>query len=62
MSAPEAPCPHCGHTLTDLWDYAWSYDEDEERDIECVACEKPLVLKRRVHTTYEAVLPSREEP
>ncbi len=52
MSSPEHPCPHCGSALTDLWDYSWTYDEDEERETECGTCEHPVVIRRRISTSY----------
>jgi hypothetical protein len=47
-------CPHCGEELTDLWDYGWDDDfEDESINSECGWCEKPVTIKRRVWLWYE---------
>lgn len=61
MSAEK--CPHCKELLRDLWDHDWDGREDEEVETECGWCEKPIVIKRRIRTTYtiELAAPSNTE-
>ncbi len=46
-------CPHCNKLRTDLWDYGWGVDEDEEVETDCGNCEMPILIKRSVRVTYE---------
>jgi DNA-directed RNA polymerase subunit RPC12/RpoP len=50
--SPEHPCPHCGSAVTDLWDYSWAYGEDEDIETECGTCEHPIIIQRRMSTSY----------
>jgi predicted RNA-binding Zn-ribbon protein involved in translation (DUF1610 family) len=63
VSAPEVACPHCGETITDLWDHGWTYEDDETIETECGSCERPINLKKHTRTTYEveASPPSSED-
>lgn len=43
-------CPHCGETITDLWEYNWDPVETTETD--CDHCGKPIVIVRHVSVSY----------
>ncbi len=44
-------CPHCGKVMRDLWDYGWSHC-DEDVEVDCGWCEKPITLIRVVSVDY----------
>ena len=45
-------CPHCGHTMRDLWDYEWG--SREIINVECGECEKSFALVMHVSVSYTA--------
>ena len=46
-----ASCPHCGKTLTDLFEYGMT-DEESITD-QCGYCEKDIVISCHVSVDYE---------
>jgi DNA-directed RNA polymerase subunit RPC12/RpoP len=46
-------CPHCGYVHRDSWE--WFRGGDEDAEIECENCEKPLFASLRVSHTFAAV-------
>lgn len=50
------PCPSCGRWIRDLSDHDWDGIEDEERTTECGACDREIVLMRRISVTYRATV------
>ena len=52
----EITCPHCGHALSDSWEFA-----DEGREI-CDACGEKFSFERDVEVTYSTAKLKREAP
>lgn len=55
-----AKCPHCGHTMTDLWDYDWAGREEIES--ECGECGEPVLIVLHMTVEYEAKKLDKEAP
>lgn len=45
------PCPHCGHKITDLWDYGLHKD-DAHTVIQCGECNGYLELRLHIQYMY----------